>query len=184
MKVKFLPSLLMFISAYFPLALIFIIKDLDPSCILPQHPKVALAVIAIFGGACLTVLAAANKISGGLPVRIVKVSNKSADMFSYTIPYMISFYNFNLGDWRTLLCMLILLGLMFALAYRARSYFVNPVLALAGFGLYDTQFKDGSRDVQGLVISKADFQVGDTCMVQQLSKFLYLSTETKSARTD
>lgn len=183
MKVKFLPSLLMFISAYFPLALIFIIKDLGADSMLPQHPKLALIVFMVFGAACATVLVAANKVTGGLPVRIVKVSNKSADMFSYTIPYMISFYNFNLGDWRTLLCMLVLLGLMFALAYRAQSFFVNPVLALAGFGLYDTQFKDGSRDVHGLVISKADFQVGDTCVVQQLSKFLYLSTETKSART-
>ena len=38
MKLRFLSSFLIFISAYFPLALIFIIKDLDEVSFCPQHP--------------------------------------------------------------------------------------------------------------------------------------------------
>lgn len=177
MKVKFIPSLLIFLSSYFPLALIFIIKDLDPHTWLPAHRMAAAIVVAVAGLSCVIVLFVANKIQGGLPVRITKVSNKSGDMFTYTIPYMISFYNFNLGDWKTLLSLLVFMTLMFALAYRTQNIFVNPVLALAGFGLYDCQFKDGAREVQGLLVSKHEFQIGDTCIVQRLSNFLYFVTE-------
>lgn len=167
----------MFISSYFPLALIFIIKDLDDATFLPKHPLTAAVIVVLFAGACAVVLRAARAIDSGVPVRILKVSNKSGDMFTYTIPYMISFYNFNLGDWKTLLSLFVFMSLMFALSYRTQNVFINPVLALAGYGLYDCQFRDGSRDVQGLLVSKREFEVGDTCIVERLSSFLYFVSE-------
>jgi len=186
MKLRFLPSLLMFISSYFPLALIFIIKDLDETTFLPKHPITAAIVAAVALLACVVVLVAARKIESGVPVKVTKVANKSGDMFTYTIPYMISFYNFNLGDWKTLLCLFVFMSLMFALAYRTQNVFVNPVLALAGYGLYDCQFKDGNRDVQGLLVSKYEFQLGDTCVVERLSGFLYFvsNVQTKEKNND
>lgn len=177
MKLRLIASLLMFISSYFPLALIFIIKDLDASTFVPSHPIIAAVVGEVALLACLIVLIAARTIKSGLPVKIVKVINKSADMFTYTIPYMISFFNFNLGDWKTLACLGVFMALMFALSHRTQSVFINPVLALAGYGLYDCQFRDGSRDPQGLLISKHQFQIGDTCVVEQLSNFLYFVTD-------
>ena len=173
MKIRFLPSLLMFISSYFPLALIFIIKDLDETALRPEHPITAAIIAVLVLAACAVVLHTARKIEGGVPVMITKVSSKSGDMFTYTIPFMISFYNFNLGDWKTLLSLFVFMSLMFALSYRTQNVFINPVLALARYGLYDCQFKDGSREVQGMLISRYDFQLGDTCIVERLSNFLY-----------
>lgn len=173
MKLKFIPALLMFVSSYFPLALIFIIKDLNDTTFLPMHPIATAIVVATVLLACTAILVAVNKIESGIPVKITKVSNKSGDMFTYTIPYMISFFNFNLGDWKTMLSLFVFMSLMFALAYRTKNIFINPVLALAGYGLYDCQFKDGSREVQGLLISKYEFQLGDTCIVERLSNFMY-----------
>ncbi len=180
MKLRFLPSFLMFISSYFPLALIFIIKDLDDITFYPRHPVTAaiIAVLVLF--ACAIVLIAARKIESGVPVKVTKVSNKSGDMFTYTIPYMISFYNFNLGDWKTLLSLSVFMTLMFALSYRTQNLFINPVLALAGYGLYDCQFKDGNREMQGLLISKHEFQLGDTCIIERLSNFLYFVSNVQS----
>lgn len=174
----------MFLSSYFPLALIFIIKDIDVDTWLPAHPVIATLVVVVASFSCLIVLLVASRIEGGLPVHITKVSNKSGDMFTYTIPYMISFYNFNLGDWKTLLSLFVLMSLMFGLAYRTQNIFINPVLALAGFGLYDCQFKDGAREVQGFLISKREFGIGDTCVVQRLSAFLYFATDIQSRRED
>ncbi len=180
MKLKITPALLIFISSYFPLALIFIVKDLNETTFLPLHPITASIIGAIALFACAVVLVAANKIEGGVPVRLTKVSNKSGDMFTYTIPYMISFYNFNLGDWKTLVSLFVFMSLMFALAYRTQNVFINPVLALAGYGLYDCQFKDGVREIQGLLISKYEFQLGDTCIVERLSNFLYFVSSVQS----
>lgn len=179
MKLRFTPSLLMFISSYFPLALIFIIKDLDDATYRPSHPVTAAIIVVVTSLACAVVLLAANKIKSGLPVKVTKVSNKSGDMFTYTIPYMISFYNFNLGDWKTLLSLFVFMALMFALAYRTKNVFINPVMALAGYGLYDCQFKDGKRDMQGLLISKHEFQLGDTCIIERLSNHLYFVSSVK-----
>ena len=184
MKIRFISSLLIFISSYSPLVLIFIIKDLDDSTFLPRHPITAAIIVGLALLACLVVLLAANKIENGVPVKVTKVSNKSGDMFTYTIPYMISFYNFNLGDWRTLLSLFVFMSLMFALAYRTQQVFINPILALVGYGLYDCQFKDGAREVQGLLISKHEFQLGDTCTVQRLSNFLYFVTTVQSKESN
>lgn len=173
MKLRFVASLLIFISSYFPLALIFIIKDLDDMTFRPRHPITAAVIALVFAGTCAVVLRAAKAMDSGVPVRIAKVSNKSGDMFTYTIPYMISFYNFSLGDWKTLLSLFVFMALMFALSYRTQNIFINPVLALAGYGLYDCQFRDGIREAQGLLISKHEFDVGDTCIVERLSSFLY-----------
>ena len=180
MKLRFLPSLLMFVSSYFPLALIFIIKDLDEATLHPGHPIPAAIIAVLVLIACAVVLRAARKIESGVPVKITKVSSKSGDMFTYTIPYMISFYNFNLGDWKTLLSLFVFMSLMFALSYRTQNVFINPVLALARYGLYDCQFEDGSREVQGLLISRYDFQLGDTCIIERLSNFLYFVSSVQS----
>ena len=180
MKLRFLASLLMFISSYFPLALIFIIKDLDEIRFFPRHPIPAAIIAAVAILASAVVLIVANKIESGVPVKVTKVSNKSGDMFTYTIPYMISFYNFSFCDWKTLLSLFVFMSLMFALAYRTQNIFVNPVLALAGYGLYDCQFKDGNREVQGLLICKHEFQLGDTCVVERLSNFLYFVSSVQS----
>jgi hypothetical protein len=184
MKVRFIPALLMFLGGYFPLALIFIIKDLDPATGWPQHPVAVACVGGVALLSCLAVLLVARQMRGGLPVRIGKVANKSGDLFTYTIPYMVSFYNFNLGDWRTLLSLSVFMVLMFLLSYRTQNVFINPVLALAGYGLYDCQFKDGERDAQGLVLSRLDFQPGDTCMARRLARHLYFVTEVRSGRPD
>lgn len=170
----------MFVSSYFPLALIFIIKDLDDVTLLPRHPITAATIAVLVMIACAVVLRAARKIDSGVPVKIMKVSSRSGDMFTYTIPYMISFYNFNLGDWKTLLSLFVFMSLMFALSYRTQHVFINPVLALARYGLYDCQFKDCDREVQGLLISRHDFQLGDTCIVERLSNFLYFVSSVQS----
>jgi hypothetical protein len=170
----------MFISSYFPLALIFIIKDLDNEKFYPKHPITAALITELVLISCFVVLLAARKIESGVAVKMMKVSNKSGDMFTYTIPYMISFYNFNLGDWKTLLSLLVFMSLMFALSYRTQNVFINPLLALTGYGLYDCQIKDGSREVQGLFISKHEFQLGDTCIVERLSNFLYFVSSVQS----
>lgn len=176
MKLRLWSSLMIFVSSYFPLGFIAIVKDLDPTTFRPQHPVIALVIAATFCFCVVALWLAVTTIPSGLPVTITKVSNRSGDLFAYTIPYMISFYNFNLGDWRTLLCLGIFLLLLFVLAYQTRSVLVNPVLALVGYGLYDAQFKDGVVDRQGMLLSRSEFAVGDVCHVYRLSNFLYLVT--------
>jgi hypothetical protein len=184
MRLRLIPSIFIFLSSYFPLAIIFIIKDLDNSSLYPQHPWTALIIAVVTLLACVVVLISARSITSGVPVTILKVTNKSGDMFTYTIPYMISFYNFTLGDWKTLASLFVFMLLMFALAYRTQNMFINPVLALGGYGLYDCQFKDGPNEIQGLLIAKPPPKAGDVCLVERLSYFLYFMTQLINGQED
>ncbi|MGQ3091662.1 MAG: hypothetical protein ACT6RZ_12640 [Methylophilus sp.] len=181
MQLHFLSALAIFISGYAPLGLILLIKDLNETSFRFEHPLRALVIFVIFALSALFALSAARNIKQGVSVKISKVSNKSADMFTYTIPYMMSFYKFDLGDWKLLLCLAIFLSLMFVLSYRTQNVFVNPVLALAGYGLYDCQFKDGTQERQGLLLSKTHFQVGDYCAIKRLSSLMYFVTQVQVA---
>lgn len=177
MKPRLITALFMFISSYFPLVPILIVKDLNASTGRPDHPQLAVALIAVMSIACTVVIVAARSFKSGLETEITKVSNKSADMFTYTIPYMISFYNFNLSDWKTLTCLSIFMCTMFLLTYKTNNFLVNPILALEGYGLYDCQLKSKSKqEWQGLVLSSEPLKVGDSPKLEQISAFLYLVT--------
>jgi hypothetical protein len=177
MKPRIITAALMFISSYFPLVPIFIVKDLNASTARPDHPRLAVILIAVMSFACIVVIIAARSFKSGVETKVTKVSNKSADMFTYTIPYMISFYNFNLGDWKTLTCLSIFMCTMFLLSYKTNNFLVNPVLALEGYGLYDCQLKSKrGPEWQGLVLSRESVRVGDSPKLEQISPFLYLVT--------
>jgi len=176
MTLKLPFSLIVFISSYFPLMLILAIKDYDFAKCGFKNPTLVVLIFGLTAISCITTLIAARSVKDGNLVNLTKVSNKSTDMFTYTIPYMLSFYKFDLTDLNMVLSLGVFMGLMFILSYRTQSVFVNPVLAIAGYGLYDCQFKDGTQDRQGLVLSKTELEVGGTCRVQQLSTFLYFAT--------
>lgn len=170
-------SLVLFLSAYSPLMLILIIKDYDavtPGW-LPQNPvfSAALLLVAVFSS--LAVLRSVKEIDGGLTVTVTKASNKSGDMFGYTIPYMLSFMKVDLGDWQTIVSLALFLAILFIMAYRTQTVFVNPILALAGYMLIDCTFRRGDKEIQAMVVTRQPLAVGDTCRLERLSHYLYVA---------
>ena len=175
-------SLLLFLSAYAPLLLILVIKDYDPQQFfwLPQHPVFSAVILLIAIGSCIGILYAVRDVQSGLLVKVTKASNKSGEMFGYTIPYMISFLRIDLGDWQTLLSLLIFMTVLFVIAYRTQTVFVNPVLALAGYMLIDCTFERGASVTQALVITKVPLKSGESCVIERVSHYLYIATHSDS----
>ena len=170
-------SLVLFLSAYSPLLIILIIKDYDPihpAC-LPKNPTFSgiLLLVAIFSS--IAILRSVKEISGGLPVVVTKASNKSGDMFGYTIPYMLSFLRVDLNDWQTIISLLIFLSILFVMAYRTQTVFVNPILALAGYMLIDCTFKREEREIQAMVITRTPLSIGKSYQMERLSHYLYVA---------
>lgn len=170
-------SLLLFLSAYAPLLLILVIKDYDPQQLhwLPRHPLYSASIVLIAIGSCVGVLFAVRDIQSGLSVEVTKASNKSGEMFGYTIPYMLAFLRIDLGDWQTLLSLFIFLAMLFVVAYRTQTVFVNPVLALAGYMLIDCTFKRGATETQALVITRAPLKIGESYVIERVSHYLYIA---------
>jgi len=179
-------SLVLFLSAYSPLMLILIIKDYDATNPgwLPQNPVFSgiLLLVGVFSS--LAVLRSVKEINGGLTVTVTKASNKSGDMFGYTIPYMVSFTKVDLGDWQVMLSLALFLAILFIMAYRTQTVFVNPILALAGYMLIDCTFKRGDKEVQAMVVTRKPLAVGDTCRMERLSHYLYVAVKDNAKRDE
>jgi len=170
-------SLLLFLSAYSPLILILIIKDYDPISPdwLPRNPVLGGFLLFVAIASSAAILHSMKEISGGLPVVVTKAANKSGDMFGYTIPYMLSFLKVDLGDWQTITGLLIFLSILFVMAYRTQTVFVNPILALAGYMLIDATFKRGDHEMQAMVVTRAPLLIGKTYQMERLSHYLYVA---------
>jgi hypothetical protein len=175
-------ALLLFTSAYGPLLIILIIKDYDPDRfeILPRHPILSACLLAVAIGSYVGVLQAIKHIRSGLVAKVTKASNKSGEMFGYTIPYMLSFLRIDLGDWQTLVSLLIFLAMIFVIAYRTQTVFVNPILALAGYMLIDCTFERNATETQAMVISRVPLRIGQAYVFERLSHYLYAVANNES----
>ncbi|HCF6146629.1 hypothetical protein [Pseudomonas aeruginosa] len=178
LRLRPLVSLLLFLSAYSPLMVILAIKDLDLSSPWFFHTPIHSGILLLMAvGSSVITLRAVKEIDGGLPVVITKAANKSGDMFGYTIPYMLSFMRIDLGDWQTLLSLTVFLSVLFIMAYRTQTVFINPILAIAGYMLIDCTFKRAEKETQAMVITRVPISIGDSCQLERLSHYLYIAAQ-------
>lgn len=185
LRLRRLVSLVLFLSAYSPLMIILAIRDLDFS--LPHlFGSATTSGILIFMavGSSVVTLMTVRSVENGLPVVVNKAANKSGDMFGYTIPYMLSFMRVDLGDWQTLLSLVLFLSILFIMAYRTQTVFINPVLAIAGYMLIDCTFKRDGKEIQAMVVTREPIGVGDSIKLDQLSHYLYIRANTGHQSTE
>ena len=168
-------SLILFISAYSPLMVIMAIKQIDltsPNYFNSPEIGIGLLVAAIISS--IIVLQVVKSVRSGLMVVVSKASNKSGDMFGYTIPYMMSFMRIDLTDWQTILAIILFLSVFFTMAYRTQTVFINPILAIFGYMLIDCTFKRWEKAGQAMVITKPPISYGATVCLDRLSHYLYI----------
>ena len=179
MKPKLLTAVLLFISAYSPLFLILAVKDFDFICTLQfKHP---LAIFILLGIAILSIVLLFVTISsikrGNMPVTVKAVRNRSVDLINYTIPYIVSFFGFDLAKMEDIISLSIFLLLLLLLTIKSKSVFMNPILLLAGYNLYDLEYEFDGRPYSTVVISKHEMKNGDRFYIRSLTRFLYFVTE-------
>ena len=184
LQLRFWASLLIFVSGYAPLLVILAIKDLRSvdAYPVPQHPWLFALLLGLSVVSIVLVLGAVRTIKSGLHVEVTKASNKSGEMFGYTIPYVLSFVRLDLGDWQTLLSLFIFLAMMFVVAYRTQTVFVNPVLAVAGYMLIDCTFTRSGQETQAMVITRVPIKIGSQYTFERLSHYLYAAAEPPPGR--
>ena len=185
MKPKIFTAVLLFISAYSPLFLILIVKDFNFQEYRFGHP---IAIAILFGVTLLSVVLlflTVNRMSrGNMCVEIVSVKNRSVDLINYTIPYMIAFFGADLSKPADIISVSIFLLILLLLTITSKSVFINPVLAIAGYGLYDLDYKFDGKIFSTTVISRHDMRTSELFHIRSLTRFLYFVTELKSAKNE
>ncbi|AYC17470.1 hypothetical protein DZA65_00556 [Dickeya dianthicola] len=178
LRLRPLVSVLLFLSAYAPLMIIIIIKDIDTSEYwLFRTPTLSCVLFLIAVSSSIITLQVVKSVDEGLPTTITKAANKSGDMFGYTIPYMLSFMKVDLSDWQTALGLSVFLCVLFIMAYRTQTVFINPILAISGYMLIDCTFKRGNEEIQAMVITRRPISIGDSCQLERLSHYLYIAAQ-------
>lgn len=175
LKLKLWTSLVVFISAYSPLMIILAIQQMDfskPLWLAFSKVSIILLMVAVISS--IIVLLVVRSIKSGLNVSIIKASNKSGDMFGYTIPYMLSFMRVDFCDLKTILSIALFMLLLFVMSYRSQTVFVNPILAIFGYMLIDCTFNRDGEEIQAMVISKKPITSGEIVCLESLSPYLYI----------
>lgn len=179
MKPRVFTAILLFISAYSPLFLILAVKDFDfenaynfkhPIGIYIMLSIAVLSVILLFATVC-------SIKKGNMPATIKSVKNRSIDLINYTIPYIVSFFGFDLSKTEDIISLTIFLLLMLLLTIKSKSVFMNPILLLAGYNLYDMDYEFDGKLHSTIVISKYDMRSGEVYYIRSLTRFLYFVTE-------
>lgn len=179
MKLRSWSSVFIFISAYFPLAIIFAIQDFNWEKKAFGHSEIVYSVMAISIISCLIVWLSVKYIKvSSPPVEVTSVSNRSGELVNYSIPYMISFFVMDLGKTKLLISFGFFMFIMYWLTLKTHNIFVNPVLALLGYNLYDVKYKkDGNEYEDFFLIKGSRLRQGESCRIVELSEKLFLVTE-------
>ena len=157
MQMRALAALLIFLGSYFPLSLILLVQDVNyalvangswcnvfswkASCVLPVgHPLVAIAMLSIcFASLCLT-LVALSAVSPKTPIHITEVRYVPAELMGYTLPYVVSFMSIGYQDTGKFSGFIVFLAWMFWITHKSGQIFLNPVLTVFGWRLYEIKY--------------------------------------------
>lgn len=176
MKPKVWISVLMFISAYSPLFLIFGVRDIDfEHSHKIMHPLAVsiMAVIVLVSNFSLFKAVSLLKYED-MTVKISSVKNRSTDLFNYSILYVICFFAIDLNKWGDFISMCIFLFLMLLLTIKTNTVFLNPILSLSGYGLYDVEFEFGHKSNSTVILTKQKLAATESRKLISISPYLYL----------
>lgn len=179
MKPKIFTAILLFISAYSPLFLILAVKDFDFKT--THHLKHPIPIYILLGVTILSIVllfvTVANIKRGNMVVTVKSVKNRSIDLINYTIPYMLSFFGIDLSKLEDVISITIFLLILLLLTIKSKSVFINPILALAGYGLYDLDYDYEQKSFSTIVISRHELHTGERYYIRSLTRFLYFVTQ-------
>ena len=96
---------------------------------------------------------------GNMLVKVQSVQNRSADLINYTIPYILSFFGFDLSKWADIISLTIFLLIMMLLTIKSKSVFLNPILALRGYGLYDLEYQFNGQQYSVIALCREELGV-------------------------
>ena len=101
--------------------------------------------------------------------------HRDADAIAYVASYLVPFAALSADSWRERAALLIFLGLLAVLYVQAHLFYVNPVLAIVGFRLFELETDTGR--VMLLISRRPYLQAGVLVDVHTLSDYVFLDAD-------
>lgn len=161
----------LFVSSYAPLLVVIALLDSFGSWI------VSVACLALAGGSLLALWLALRSWRTLATTRVVtaRARHRDADAIAYVAGYLVPFVSLGASDWRERAALLIFLGLLAILYIQAHLFYVNPVLALVGFRLFELETDTGR--IMLLITKRSFLQARARIDVHTVSDYVFLEAD-------
>lgn len=177
MKERTITAILLFLSSYAPLGPILIVIDFQWSTKTFSHlfvDKVILFIAILSAAIPFMIL---RRIKGGEVFIVKEAKNRTGDLIGYALPYLVAFIGLKLDDVGSVIGFLMFLTLLCVLTIKTHALWINPMLALMNFKLYEaTVQKEGAQPSVCFLLSNQILLIGSRCRIHHLTESQFYVT--------
>jgi hypothetical protein len=148
-------EVVVFITAYYPLFLILLIRDIsnvtNAGVMIGwsggyhiSYWALSFFLISSFVSLFAFYLVRKNLIyqEGGVAINVLDRKQLHGDMLNYTLPFLIGLFAFNYESWQSIAALLVFLLFMFSFVSKDRVILLNPMFLLVGIRLYEMKYSE------------------------------------------
>jgi hypothetical protein len=161
----------LFLSSFAPLLIVFGLLGSfgSPAASDACYALAAFSVVALIAG-----LRTWRRL-GTTEVVVCQVRPRDTDVIAYVATYIVPFAALGAHNWHERAALILFFVLVGVLYIRAELFYVNPVLAVAGFKLYELQTESGR--VLLLLTRRRFISTGEPLNVHTLTDYVFLEEE-------
>ncbi|HWQ93504.1 MAG TPA: hypothetical protein VN673_17695 [Clostridia bacterium] len=179
MTPRFLTGILLFLSSYAPLGLIMAVQDFKMDKKAFEHPTAVGIVLTLSLLVIVIPFALLRRLKGGKVYTIARISNKTGELVNYALPYLVTFVGLRLSDPTAMISFGIFMLLFCALTLKTQALWINPLLALCGYRLYEVDLTShGAPSKTVMLISPTRLEATWRCRITGLTEFQFYASET------
>ncbi len=173
---RFWVKILLFLSSYIPMFLIFAIQNYSNKVITLIFGGIILLCISIW----ILIFSITRKQTYKSGQRIIKIESKMDASLTYLTPYLIAFLSFDMTKWQDSLSILVLLVVLFVICLNSDLLYINPMLLVFKFKFYKVTLYDPSvgsqiSEYEVILITKKDnIKIGDKISIQEVDDNTFL----------
>ena len=149
-----------------------------------KNPEVSCSITLICFVSLFILRAAMHSLSGGENIKVIKSLKNPSDLMNYTVPYMVAFIGVDLGDWPKVFGFLFFMFFMFCLTYKSKQLFMNPVLAVWGYSLYDVDYEINQCARSARILAKEDPIPGTRYQLLHMASLPVITTKISQGDED
>lgn len=149
-------EVVVFITAYYPLFLILLIRDISDqkseglniglvdSSYYVSEWALGLFLLSSFVSLFAAYLVRKNLTyqEGGVAINVLCSKQLHGDMLNYTLPFLMGLFAFGYENWQSVTALLVFLVFMFAFVSKDRVILLNPMFLLMGIRLYEMNYSE------------------------------------------
>lgn len=163
-----LVRILLFLSSYSPLLLIFAYRDSFQSNV-ARYVLLALAFLSV------SVVGTYVRVAGRLAphgVDVKAVTSRDGDAMSYIVTYLLPFLDARFSGTKDTVSLAVVLFILGVLYVNSNMIYTNPVLNLIGFHIFDIEDQNGKRSA--LITRRGYVRTGALLSASSLGDYVLL----------